>query len=161
MKPKQLTTLLVALAIVPFTLAACGGDDDEGGGGSDTAAQTQSEETTAPEATEEATTDDGGTEAPSGGGEPIAVSADPGGALEFDKTELEGTAGEVTIEMDNPSSVPHAVAIKGGGAEASGETVGMGEKSTVTTELQAGEYEFYCPVGGHEAAGMKGTLTVK
>ena len=43
-----------------------------------------------------------------------------------------------------------------------GETVGEGEKSTAgPVELKAGEYEFYCPVDGHEAAGMKGTLTVE
>jgi uncharacterized cupredoxin-like copper-binding protein len=27
--------------------------------------------------------------------------------------------------------------------------------------LKPGSYEFYCQVPGHEAAGMKGTLTVK
>jgi plastocyanin len=161
MKPCKLTTLLIALAIVPFAAAGCGGDDDDGGGGGDTAAQTQSEETTAPEATEEATTDDGGTEAPSGGGEPIEIAADEGGALKFDQTALTAPAGEVTIVMDNPSSVPHAVAIKAPSGDASGDTVGQGEKSTATAELEPGEYEFYCPVGGHEAAGMKGTLTVE
>ena len=36
-----------------------------------------------------------------------------------------------------------------------------GGESTVSIELPAGEYEFYCPVSGHEQAGMKGTLTVK
>ena len=44
-----------------------------------------------------------------------------------DGAELPGEApaGEVTITMDNPSAVPHAVAIKGGDADASGETVGQ------------------------------------
>jgi uncharacterized cupredoxin-like copper-binding protein len=37
----------------------------------------------------------------------------------------------------------------------------MGGKSTVTADLKPGTYEFYCPVDGHKAAGMKGTLTVK
>jgi uncharacterized cupredoxin-like copper-binding protein len=27
--------------------------------------------------------------------------------------------------------------------------------------LKPGTYEFYCPVPGHEQAGMKGTLTVQ
>jgi uncharacterized cupredoxin-like copper-binding protein len=26
--------------------------------------------------------------------------------------------------------------------------------------IEAGEYEFYCPVGNHKDAGMEGTLTV-
>ena len=30
----------------------------------------------------------------------------------------------------------------------------------MTANLKPGKYEFYCPVDGHKAAGMKGTLTV-
>ena len=47
------------------------------------------------------------------------------------------------------------------GVDKSGSTVGMGGKSTVTAALKPGKYTFYCPVDGHKAAGMKGTLTVK
>ena len=36
-----------------------------------------------------------------------------------------------------------------------------GGTSTVTENLKPGTYTFYCSVDGHEAAGMKGTLTVK
>ena len=43
----------------------------------------------------------------------------------------------------------------------SGSTVQMGGKSTVTVALKPGKYTFYCPVDGHRAAGMQGTLTVK
>jgi len=42
----------------------------------------------------------------------------------------------------------------------SGQTVQPGGASTVTADLKPGTYTFYCPVPGHEAAGMKGTLTV-
>jgi uncharacterized cupredoxin-like copper-binding protein len=31
----------------------------------------------------------------------------------------------------------------------------------VSTSLKPGSYTFYCTVDGHEAAGMKGTLTIK
>jgi uncharacterized cupredoxin-like copper-binding protein len=63
--------------------------------------------------------------------------------------------------MDNPSQVPHGVAIKGGGVSQTGSVVQSGGKSTVSLTLKPGKYEFYCPVPGHEQAGMKGTLTVQ
>ena len=36
-----------------------------------------------------------------------------------------------------------------------------GGASEVEATLKAGSYTYYCSVPGHEAAGMKGTLTVK
>ena len=62
--------------------------------------------------------------------------------------------------MANPSPVPHAIAIEGNGVDKDGQTVATGGHSTVTVDLKPGTYSFYCPVPGHEAAGMKGTLTV-
>jgi len=38
--------------------------------------------------------------------------------------------------------------------------VSTGGQSKVTVNLKAGTYTFFCPVPGHEQAGMKGTLTV-
>lgn len=98
--------------------------------------------------------------APAGGGG-LEISADPGGALAFDVSELTAEAGTVTITMANPSSLPHNVAIKGNGVDVKGEVVGTGGTSTVTAELAAGTYTFYCSVPGHEAGGMTGTLTVE
>jgi len=57
-------------------------------------------------------------------------------------------------------SLPHAIAIEGNGVDKDGETVQPGGSSTVTVRLKPGRYTFYCPVDGHEDAGMKGTLTV-
>ncbi len=37
-----------------------------------------------------------------------------------------------------------------------GETVQGGDAPPLTVNLEPGEYEFYCPVGGHRAAGMTG-----
>ncbi len=101
------------------------------------------------------TTPSGG--APAGA---LALSADPSGALRFDKTALEAAAGGVTITMSNPSPLPHNVAIKGNGVDVKGRIVTTGGTSTVTADLKPGTYTFYCTVPGHEAAGMKGTLTV-
>ena len=135
-------TLIAAVAVL--ALAGCGGDDKES-----TAKSTSTPAETA-------------TEAPAssgGGGETLKLSADPS-ALKFDKTELTAKAGKVTLSMANPSDIPHAVAIEGNGVDVDGKTVQKGGTSTASADLKAGTYEFYCPVDGHKAAGMKGTLTV-
>jgi plastocyanin len=135
-------TILLVLAMV--AVAGCGGGDEKSSS-SDTATPTAT-------ATEAAS---GG-----GGGENIALAADPS-ALKFDKTSLSAKAGKVTLTMDNPSDIPHAVSIEGNGVDVDGKTVGKGGKSVASADLKPGSYEFYCPVDGHKAAGMEGKLTVK
>src|SRR5262245_23801312 len=76
--------------------------------------------------------------------------------LKFNKKTLTAKAGKVTIVMANPSTFPHAIAVKGKGKNVKGKTVGQGKTSRVTLTLKKGTYTFYCPVPGHEAAGMKG-----
>ena len=148
---KRVHPILAAALLVLLLAAGCGGDDEGSGeGGSDTGAAT----TPAPETTPQ----DGGAAAPAGA---LQIAADPSGALKFDKEQLDAKAGKVTITMDNPSSVPHAVNIRGSGVNEAGETVNKGGTSSVSARLKAGKYEFYCPVAGHDQAGMKGTLTVK
>lgn len=95
------------------------------------------------------------------GGSGLRLSADPGGELRFDRPSLEARAGQVTLVMDNPSSVPHNVSIEGRGVDEEGKTVGEGGRSTVRAELRPGEYDFYCSVSGHRQGGMEGTLTVR
>ena len=140
MRTLALTALLCCLAIVA---AGCGDDNnsDSGSSGGGQAADTQ-------------TTENGG-----GGGaaQTLKLSADPGGALKFDKTSLTAKAGKVTITLDNPSSIPHAVEIEG----KSSDTIGEGETTEVTATVKPGKFEYFCPVDGHRAAGMTGTLTVQ
>ena len=144
--------LAMALAVAALALGACGDDDDDSGDASTT---TDTTTQAAPPATT-------GEEPSSGGGETqLTNDADPGGQLKFEKDTLEAPAGKVTITMNNPSDVPHAIEIEGNGVEEEGETVEKGGKSVVTAELKPGEYEFYCPVPGHQEGGMEGTLTVK
>jgi plastocyanin len=132
-------TLLAVTAVL--ALAGCGGSDSKSSGSSGSSSSNSSSSSSG------------------GGGETLKLAADKS-ALKFDKTSLTAKAGKVTIVMDNPSQVPHAVAIKGNGVDVDGKTVGNGETSTASSDLKPGTYTFYCPVPGHEAAGMKGTLTV-
>jgi uncharacterized cupredoxin-like copper-binding protein len=90
----------------------------------------------------------------------LRLSADPGGALRFNKRALTAKAGTIKLVMKNPSSsgMPHAIAIQGHG---SGQVVQPGGTSTLTVKLATGKYTFLCPVPGHAAAGMTGTLTVR
>jgi plastocyanin len=103
-----------------------------------------------------------------GGGGAAAASARPAKtynlsasktALKFNKSTITAKAGKVTLRMANPSSLPHAIAIKGK-KSAKGKVVTKGGTSTVSLTLKKGTYTFYCPVGNHEAAGMKGRLVV-
>ena len=138
-------SLIVLLSAFAIPVAGCGGDDDNGGGGSSSGGGTTKESSS------------GGR---GGGGQTLKLTADPGGALKFDKSSLTAKAGKVTIEMDNPSSLPHSIEVEGKGMELKGDIVTKGGASKVSGTLKPGDYEFYCPVDGHKAAGMKGTLTV-
>ena len=144
MRMLSLTALLCSLAIVA---AGCGGDDNSSSSSSSSNTSTTKQSSS------------GG-----GGGataQTLKLSADPGGALKFDKSSLTAKAGKVTITLDNPSSLPHAVEIEGNGVEQSSDTIGKGQTTKVTATVKPGKYEFYCPVDGHRAGGMEGTLTVQ
>ncbi len=91
----------------------------------------------------------------------LQINADPTGQLKFTASSASATAGQVTVKMKNASGVPHDIGIKGGGINQVGPIVSNGGVSTVSVTLKPGTYTFYCSVDGHEAAGMKGTLTVK
>jgi mono/diheme cytochrome c family protein len=91
----------------------------------------------------------------------VQIDADPTGQLKFLASSASATAGKVTLRMKNASSVPHDIAIRGNGVSQVGQVVSGGGVSTLAESLKPGTYTFYCSVDGHEAAGMKGTLTVK
>ena len=134
-------TLATLAAVLLLALAGCGGDDESSSSGSGSSG--------------------GGGGGGGGGGQQIALSAPADGSLKFDKTEIDAKAGTVTINFDNLSdSTPHAVEIQGNGVDEKSDTV-TGAKTSVTADLKAGEYEFFCPVGTHASQGMEGTLTVK
>jgi uncharacterized cupredoxin-like copper-binding protein len=91
----------------------------------------------------------------------LHLSASPT-MLMFNTKTLKAKAGKVTIVLTNPKngSVPHGISIEGHGVDKDSKVVGPGKTTSVTATLKKGKYTFYCPVPGHEAAGMKGTLTI-
>jgi plastocyanin len=140
-------SLATLAAVLVLAVAGCGGDDESsssGGGSTSTPAPASG----------------GGGGGGGGGGQTLRLAAPADGSLEFDKSTLEAEAGTVTIDFDNPSTTPHAVEIEGNGVSETSDTV-TSAKTSVTAELEPGEYKFICPVGNHAAAGMEGTLTVK
>jgi uncharacterized cupredoxin-like copper-binding protein len=133
------TALTALLAVLVLTAAGCGGSSNKNAGSSTS----------------------GSSSSGSGGGQQLALSAPADGSLKFDKTSLTAKGGKVTIDFDNKSSsVPHGIGIKGNGVDETSDTV-TGAKTSVTANLKPGKYTFFCPVPGHEQAGMKGTLTVQ
>jgi plastocyanin len=137
---RKLVLLVALAALAPVALAACGGDDDE----------TTSAATTT-------TTQAGG----GGGGGTLSLAADPT-QLAYDTTSLSSKAGETTIDFDNPSSTGHDVCVKDTSEKEVGCSDVIQESNTsLTVDLKAGTYTFFCSVPGHEAAGMEGTLSVE
>ncbi len=91
-----------------------------------------------------------------------ALSA-KGNELVFNVKVLKAPAGPVRLVLTNRSDLAHNVALRGPKLPKPklGKVVGRGKKSVVSfANLPAGKYTFYCSVFGHEAGGMKGTLTV-
>jgi plastocyanin len=137
-------------AIAALAVAGCGSSNSE----KSTTSSSSSNATSTPTPT--ASSSAAGS---SGGGQTVKLAADKS-ALKFDTSTLKAKAGTVTLQMSNPSGIPHAIAVEGNGVDKDGKTVGNGGTSTVTVKLKPGKYEFYCPVDSHKQAGMKGTLTV-
>jgi plastocyanin len=121
---------LLLLIASTLGLAACGGGDDEG-----------------------ATGTGGG-----GGGGTVQITTSSG--IAYDESSVEASAGSVSIDYTNDSGLPHNVTLEGGGADGEAtDTITEGDTS-LTVDLEAGEYTFYCSVDGHREQGMEGTLVV-
>jgi mono/diheme cytochrome c family protein len=88
----------------------------------------------------------------------LSIAAVDGTA--FQSTKATAPAGKLTMEMPNKSPLQHDIALKNVPG-AHGPVVPQGGVSKFTASVKSGKYEYYCTVPGHEAAGMKGTLTVK
>lgn len=149
---RPLRTALVLAAVVTIVVASgCGSSSSSNADSTTASAPT----TTAPTSTAPTTT--------AGSTIPIEIAADPSGALVFVQKTLTAPAGLVTFTFTNTSPVPHNLTFENAGTEkelGATKTIASGSASLTLTLLK-GKYNYYCSVPGHEAAGMKGTLTVE
>jgi plastocyanin len=103
-----------------------------------------------------------GTTQATGATEALDVSSPADGGLVFEPNGLTAKPGNLTVTYDNPSPVPHSIAV----ATANGNVLGEVQpftndtQSVDLTNLAPGKYVFYCTVPGHREAGMQGNLTV-
>jgi plastocyanin len=148
------TLSAVTLAVGLLALAGCG-----------STSSTSSSTTPAAPATTPATTPSTSstpTTSSTAAGSALSLEANAEGQLKYNTTSLTAKAGKVSIDFTNMSPLGHNVTIE----SSSGSTVGatptfQGTSKTLTLDLKAGTYKFFCSVPGHRMAGMEGTLTVK
>lgn len=69
--------------------------------------------------------------------------------------------GKIDFFINNDGTITHNFAVNVDGKEVKSADVKPGQKIQFTVTIdKAGDYTYYCAIPGHEAAGMKGTLTV-
>ncbi len=94
--------------------------------------------------------------AAAGGATTVAVTA---GDLFFDPKEFTIAANtDVQLTLTNNGALAHDWAVRDQAPKTS--LLNPGGSETITVNLPAGSYQFYCTVPGHAEAGMVGTLTV-
>ncbi len=151
---KKLALSLALAGVAALALAACGSSS------SSTTSSTTASSTTSSGGSSSGGSSSGGSSS-SGGASTLDVSADPSGALAYQQKSLTAKAGQVTVNFTNMSPLDHNVTIESGGNDIGATDTIAGSKTSTTVNLKPGTYTYYCSVDGHEAAGMKGTLTVK
>jgi plastocyanin len=156
-----LSALLVAVTVATAILTASKHHGDAHAASEPGAAQGHPPNEQPPPAGE-GTTTPGKSPRPAGSGSlKVQIAADPSGQLKFQQSSVTAKPGQVTIEFDNPSPVPHDVTVARGSTKLGATKVVTAGKATTKIALQPGSYTFYCSVDGHRAAGMQGTLAVQ
>ena len=97
-----------------------------------------------------------------GGSQPAGSTQVSMTEFKFDPSSLTVTHGKVVFWLVNSGSVAHDLAIKDSSSNtvATSELVSAGDSVEFDVDnLAAGSYTILCTQPGHEASGMKGTLT--
>jgi plastocyanin len=136
---KKLLVLLIAC--LALTIAACGDDDDDGGGGGSAATTEQT---------------DTGTPPPAGDGAAKTVEVDIP-AIEFDPADVTVKAG-TTVKWTNSDDLPHTVTkTDGPGPEFDSGNLDPGGTEFEQTFEAKGTIDYVCTIH----PGQKGSITVE
>ena len=87
--------------------------------------------------------------------------ADPGGASSYNEAAGLVKTGTVTIHLTNDSTQDHNVAVSQGSRVIGESKIINGGETELNVDLKPGEYDYFCEVDAHRAAGMEGVLTVR
>lgn len=83
--------------------------------------------------------------------------------FKFDPSTISVSAGKVVFFLVNGGTTSHDMIIRdsNGNKVAGSELISAGDSFVFTVDsIAAGTYTYFCDQPGHEASGMKGTLTV-
>lgn len=151
MRPKTLLMLLV-IALFAFAVTGCGSDDNGDDPTDNNPALSEQEDPNGEQ-----------TDSDTAATTKLSLVADPDGALKYNTTKLNAKPGDITIALTNDSSITHDVAVSNDADEEIGKSEQITGSSTTLDlkDVEAGSYTFFCTLPGHEAAGMKGDLTVR
>ena len=95
-------------------------------------------------------------------GQPVKITLQNEGVLEHDFSIMEiAHTGEVMAEEMHDEESEHDMSNMEMDPAVHVASSSGGSHSVEFTPSEAGEYEFFCTVSGHKAAGMAGTLVVK
>ncbi len=85
------------------------------------------------------------------------------GETEYKLTPSQGNAkaGSVTITAKNSGAIVHSLEVQGNGVTQKTGNIQAGSSATLKVNLKPGTYQMFCPIDGHRALGMKGTIVVK
>lgn len=141
----------LALALALGLLTACSGGEDTSGSGSTTSAAA-----TSAEASPTDSAASGSADAPAS--QTLTATE---GEMYIEVSEDALSAGSYTIEVVNEGTGTHDLVVERDGDDvASTDNIAPGDSTTLTVELEPGEYVFYCSVANHRAMGMEVTVTV-
>jgi plastocyanin len=133
---------VAAALLLALTLSACGGGSESNTASSTTSATGSSSATGGQAQTQKLT------------------ATETNFKIALDSTDL--TAGTYDITVVNDGSTTHNLAVEENGTtKATSDSLSPGQSTTLTVDLDAGEYVFYCAIDGHRAMGMELPVQVR